>query len=607
MNRDQSSKLSAPARRVARTILNGYESYFAEYQNVTLGAKRRFEKADWRGVHEASKERIDLYKNMIGRVSRLVGEVTSRDLADLGLWCDAREAYGQLIAGHTNYEIAETFFNSIYCRVHDHSAIHDQYAFVTSSQPTDLRPLPDYSIYVRYDMHDGLVSLVADVLDDFAFTVPWENRRRDVVNIVERLERELLPMLDCPLEELRVEMLESVFYRNKAAYIVGRAVHRDGVIPLILACLNNEKGGIYIDSVIHDQDGASIIFSFARSYFMVDAPVPSRYVRFLGSLMPQKTVAELYNSIGFSKHGKTEFHRELVTHMRASDDLYTIAPGIRGMVMTVFTLPSYSVVFKVIKDRFDPPKQVTEEVVREKYRFVSRSDRAGRMADTQEYKNLLFERDRFAPELVEELQRVAPSKIWMDEKWIMVRHLYVERRMVPLNLYLRDASDAEILDAMDEYGNAIKQMAAANVFPGDMLLKNFGVTRHGRVVFYDYDEICELTECNFRRIPEPRDDSEAMSAGPWYTVGEYDVFPEEFRLFFSGNPRAREAFEAQHADLYDHRYWQRMQDAIKAGYIFDTFPYRRRARFDREESGLSITYDMSIRAADIPLQDVAAT
>jgi isocitrate dehydrogenase kinase/phosphatase len=248
--------------------------------------------------------------------------------------------------------------------------------------------------------------------------------------------------------------------------------------------------------------------------------------------------------------------------------------------MTVFTLPSFGVVFKVIKDRFDPPKQVTEEIVREKYRLVSRSDRAGRMADTQEYANFIFYRNRFSEELIAELQRVAPSKLWMDEKWIIIRHLYVERRMEPLNIYLTHAGPDAVRDAMDEYGSAIKQMAAANIFPGDMLLKNFGVTRHGRVVFYDYDEICPLTECNFRKIPEPRNEEDLMSGQPWYTVAESDVFPEEFRLFFSGNPVARSGFEAQHADLYDYRYWQSLQQRIRDGFVFDTFPYRRSKRFD---------------------------
>ena len=599
-NEARQGALSPAARRVARTILNGFDAYFAEFQNITLGAKRRFETANWQGVLDASIERLDLYKSKVSHVVRLVREVTGQDLSSLELWREARAAYAQLVSSHANYEIAETFFNSIYCRLLEHWQIHDRYIFVKPSRPLEMKPLPDYSIYVRYDFGAGLADLVSRILDDFAFAAPWEDRHRDAANIVGLLERELLPTLDCPLEGLRIEMLESVFYRNKAAYIVGRAVHAGGVIPLILPCLNNERGGIYVDTVIHDQDGASIIFSFTRSYFMVDAPIPSRYVRFLHSLMPQKSVDELYNSIGFNKHGKTEFYRDIIRHMKESDDLYVIAPGIKGMVMTVFTLPSYGVVFKVIKDRFDPPKQVTEEILREKYRFVSRADRAGRMADTQEYSNFIFYRNRFSPELIEELQRVAPSKLWMDDKWIIIRHLYVERRMQPLNLYLRNASEAEVYDAMDEYGNAIKQMAAANIFPGDMLLKNFGVTRHGRVVFYDYDEICPLTECNFRKIPAPRDDADELAQGPWYTVADNDVFPEEFRLFFSGNPHAKAAFESQHADLFDYRYWQRLQEAIRAGYVFDTFPYRRRARFPRGNGDKAFTYDMAIRAGDIP-------
>jgi isocitrate dehydrogenase kinase/phosphatase len=574
--------VSSAARRVARTILNGFESYFAEFQNITLGAKRRFESANWHAVQHANIERLDLYKIKVNRVARLVREVTSRDLGDVELWSEAKRAYAQLVASHSNYEIAETFFNSIYCLVFQHWQIHDRHLFVMPSRPLESKPLPEYSIYLSYDMSGGLVDLVTRILEDFEFSIPWENKRRDVANIVRVLEEQLLPTLDCPLADLRIEILESVFYRNKAAYIVGRAQFGGRVMPIILPCMENEAGAVFVDTVVFDAAGASIIFSFTRTYFMVDAPVPSRYVRFLLSLMPQKPVAEVYNSIGFSKHGKTEFYRDIIVHIKASEDLYVIAPGIKGMVMTVFTLPSYDVVFKVIKDRFDPPKQVTEEIVREKYRFVSRADRAGRMADTQEYKNFIFYRNRFSAELIEELQRVAPSKLWMDDKWIILRHLYVERRMEPLNLFLAAAGDAEVMDAMDEYGNAIKQMAAANIFPGDMLLKNFGVTRHGRVVFYDYDEICPLTECNFRAIPAPRNEDEELAHGPWYTVDENDVFPEEFRLFFSGAPRARAAFEAQHADLYDPAYWQGLQRAIRDGYVFDTFPYRKSKRFRRE-------------------------
>ncbi|KUJ83574.1 bifunctional isocitrate dehydrogenase kinase/phosphatase [Microbulbifer flavimaris] len=571
---------SPTARRIAKTILNGFDAYFADYQNITLGAKARFETASWQAVHQANKERIDLYKTKVMQVLKLVHAVTSKDTTDLAIWREARATFAQLIANHSNYEIAETFFNSVFCNQYKHAHIHDSNIFVKPSRPPDEKPLRDYSIYISYSGRDGLEYMIEDILNDYGFSVPWEDLQRDVDNICRALREGPLTGLENE-KQLRVDMLESVFYRNKAAYLVGRMMFGGQVIPLLLPCLNNGRGGVFVDTVLYSNDSASIIFSFTRSYFMVDAPIPSRFVRFLSTIMPLKERSELYNSIGFHKHGKTEFYRHILAHMKVSNDKFIIAPGIKGMVMSVFTLPSYPVVFKVIKDKFDRPKTVTEEIVREKYKFVSRSDRVGRMADTQEYTNFIFYRNRFSEELLAELQEVAPSKLVMDDKWIIIKHLYVERRMEPLNLYLQHASDEETREAMEEYGNAIKQLAAANIFPGDMLLKNFGVTRHGRVVFYDYDELCPLTDCHFRKIPEARTAEQELSDQPWYTVDEADVFPEEFRLFFSGNPVARKAFEDQHSDLYDYRYWQRLQERIRAGHIESAFPYRRKWRFKR--------------------------
>lgn len=584
---------SPTARRIAKTILNGFDAYFADFQNFTLGAKARFETRAWAGVHQANKERIDLYKTKVNQVVQLVHSVTSKDTSQLQLWREARDTYAQLVANHSNYEIAETFFNSVFCSQFKHAHIHDSNIFVKPSRPPEDKPLRDYSIYISYSGQDGLECMFEDILRDYAFSSPWEDRERDIQSICRALrERPLKDLAD--ESEVRVDMLESVFYRNKAAYLVGRLMVGGEVIPLILPCLNRERGGIFVDTVIYQQDAASIIFSFTRSYFMVDAPIPSRFVRFLSTIMPLKERSELYNSIGFHKHGKTEFYRHILAHMKVSNDKFIIAPGIKGMVMSVFTLPSYPVVFKVIKDRFDNPKTVTEEIVREKYRFVSRSDRVGRMADTQEYTNFIFYRNRFSEELLEELQKLCPSKLEMDDKWLIVKHLYVERRMEPLNLYLETADEEQTWEAMEEYGNAIKQLAAANIFPGDMLLKNFGVTRHGRVVFYDYDELCPLTECNFRKLPQAPTPELEMSDRPWYTVAENDVFPEEFRLFFSGKHIARQAFEAQHSDLYDYRYWQRLQERIRAGRIESTFPYRRAWRFRRRPEAAGSTRESGL-------------
>ncbi len=565
--------------RFARTILNGFESYFADFQNITLAARSRFENADWHGMQQASAGRIDLYKEKTTTVLEYVEIIAGDQLEDFGFWRNAREVYARLIEGHNNFEIAETFFNSVYCAVFKHRKIRNEYAFVFSPHG-DMPPSDVSSVYRTYTLKDSLPDLLHKVLDDYAFDVPYEDVSRDIGNIIEVVEDYLVPRFDMS-GSMELQILEHHFYRNKGAYIVGRLVSATDSMPFVLPVLHNENGGVFVDAALFGADKVSVLFSFTRSYFQVDASIPSQYVLFLQELMPAKPISEIYSAMGYNKHGKTYYHRCAFRHMNETADQFIIAPGINGMVMSVFTLPSYDFVFKIIKDRFTPPKDMTREQVKEKYRLVKRWDRAGRMADTQEFTNLAFARERFSEELMEELNKVAPSMIEEHGKALVIKHVYVERRMIPLNLYLQDASDAQVAAVMDEYGNAIKQLAAANIFPGDMLLKNFGVTRHGRVVFYDYDEITPLLDCNFRKIPEPRNDEEEMASTPWYSVAPNDIFPEEFRLFFSGNVRARKVFDAMHSDIYEASFWQGLQEQIRSGYVESFFPYRRKLRFPR--------------------------
>jgi len=570
--------------RFARIILNGFESYFAEFQNITLGARSRFENADWLGIHQATIERLDLYKEKLRAVQGTVELVAGDELRNYDFWRDARRVYAGLIRHHNNFEIAETFYNSVFNAVFEHKQVRNDYAFVFSSQG-DI-PLADSSQVLRYYrvQGDGRETL-RDLLMDYRLNIPYEDMERDIGFIHKAVVEELvaIPGFEIDPDDVRLEVLTNHFYRNKGAYIVGRILTGKDSMPFVLPILHNERGAVYVDTVLFGSDRVSVVFSFTRSYFMVDATIPSQYVLFLAKLMPAKPISEIYNCMGFNKHGKTYYHRSAVRHMESTTDKFIIAPGIKGMVMSVFTLPSYPFVFKIIKDRFTPPKDMTSEEVKAKYRLVKRADRAGRMADTQEFTNLAFARDRFSEELMEELLAVAPSQIQERGKALIIGHLYVERRMTPLNLHLQDCSDDELAAVMDEYGNAIKQLAAANIFPGDMLLKNFGVTRHGRVVFYDYDEIVPLLDCNFRRIPEPRNEMEEMASQPWYSVGPNDIFPEEFRLFFSGNQRARKAFDARHSDLYDAAFWQSLQEQIRGGYVESFYPYRRRLRFPRDD------------------------
>jgi isocitrate dehydrogenase kinase/phosphatase len=438
-------------------------------------------------------------------------------------------------------------------------------------------------VYRVYPIDADYKETFRGLLKDYEFAIPYENLERDLASI-DQLLRTYLPSRFKILEgESEIQVLEHHFFRNKCAYIVGRFVTGDDSMPFVVPLLHSENHEIYIDTVLFGSDRVSVIFSFTRSYFMVDASVPSKYVRFLQHLMPAKPISEIYSAMGYNKHGKTYYYRCATRHMQTTSDKFIIAPGIKGMVMSVFTLPSYDFVFKIIKDRFTPPKEMTREQVKAKYRFVKRADRAGRMADTQEFNQLVLDRNRFSDELMEELYEVAPSIIHEKGSALIIDHVYVERRMTPLNLYLQDATDEQVHDVMDEYGNAIKQLASANIFPGDMLLKNFGVTRHGRVVFYDYDEIVPLVDCNFRKIPAPRTEAEEMASKPWYTVGPNDIFPEEFRLFFSGNQRARKVFDQMHSDLYEASFWQNLQDKINSGHVEDFFPYRRKYRFDPQK------------------------
>ena len=565
---------------IALTIFSGFQAYRADFQAVTLGAQTRFENRDWPGVQRAGQERQAIYHSHLDGVSGAIGEVLGNSEFGPALWQATKAAYLRLIGTQYNAELFETFYNSVHRNITSDSAVSDSEMFVTSVFPTP--PVePERPIFNSYATGQSILDLARMVLRDFSFTMPWQNLERDAKNILRTMVDQRAGVLDS--EGLRLEILRGVFYRNKGAYLIGRVRYpqdsRERLWPLALPLLLDDSGRLYLDALISDEDGPSVMFSFTRAYFMVHTERPCVLVDFLQTLLPNKKRAELYASIGLHKHGKTVFYRDFLEHLAHSNDPFIIAPGTRGMVMSVFSLPSLQTVFKVIKDEFAAPKSTTARQVREKYHVVKRHDRVGRMADTQEFENLAFPRNRFDPELLSELPTVAASSVTVTDDEVLIRHLYTERLMTPLNLYIETAADSELRDVLDEYGTAIKQLAAANIFPGDMLLKNFGVTRHRRVVFYDYDAICCLTDVNFRALPVARTLEDEMSAEPWLSVAANDVFPEEFRRFLFGRKKIKQLFSEMHGELFDPEYWRNVQQAIIKGQVMDVFPYRREKRF----------------------------
>ncbi|SIT12355.1 bifunctional isocitrate dehydrogenase kinase/phosphatase [Neptunomonas antarctica] len=570
------------SQRIAEETLKHFVDYRVLFKEITDMAQERFEQAKWHEIQQAAVERIDLYEKQSQAAAAEIIVLIGSCVYDESLWSEAKARYIDLLYKRDDFELAETFYNSIYCKVFTHHQLTNEHMFIRSSM-AGREVVSGDNIYHTYSMKQGLIALIRQLLNDYSFNVPWENKNKDIGNIARYFQKNM-PINVVVDEAVTVEVVSSVFYRNKGAYIVGRIHFSNLELPFILPVLNN-NGRVYIDTVISDQDQVSVIFSFTRAYFMVDVNVPSEFIRFLHSLIPMKSIAELYTSIGFYKQGKAEFYRDFVDHIDRSADQFIIAPGIKGMVMTVFTLQSYPIVFKIIKDKFSSSKQITRNMVHERYQLVKRHDRVGRMADTQEFTNLVFPRKRFSQALLQELQRVAQSSLLIDDETVTIKHLWIERRMTPLNIYLDEAlsrSDgAAVFHALNEYGKAIKQLAAANIFAGDMLFKNFGVTRHARVVFYDYDEIMYLTDCNFRKIPAAMYPEQEMSAEPWYSVAANDVFPEEFTILIACNALVRKIFYELHSDLLDVKFWKDMQQQVRSGQVVDIFPYRQAQRFPR--------------------------
>ena len=566
------------AHDIATLIRDSFRVYRDHFRRITLAAKSRFEHADWIGGQRASAQRIEIYKVYVAQLEDAIRMRLGANAPSPALSRAVKGVYAKMIADLPDFELAETYFNSIHRRVSPDKRVDETQSFIWSE--FDEPPVrPAEPIYRSYSLHHDIVATVARVLRDIEFELPWQHLERDVANILRSLP-EARPEIR-QSAGLDVEILKSVFYRNKGAYLVGCLRYFGAVWPLVLPILVDDDGKLYVDTLICDEDELSVVFSYTRSYFMVDAPYPYALVDYLCALLPGKKRSEIYTSIGMHKHGKTEFYRGFLTHLARSKDQFTIAPGVKGMVMTVFTLPSYQTVFKIIKDRFAPQKDITRAQVKQKYSTVKTHDRVGRMADTQEFVRFALPRARFAPELIDELTAVAASSITLTDDLVILEHVYTERLMMPLNLYIEDATVEQLREVLEEYGNAIKQLAAANIFPGDMLLKNFGVTRHGRVVFYDYDEISYLTDVNFRALPTPHTQEEEFSAEPWFSVGTQDVFPEEFRRFLFGRPEIKRMFTEMHGELFDPAYWQGLQRAIRAGEVMDVFPYRRKKRFAR--------------------------
>ncbi|WP_114750902.1 bifunctional isocitrate dehydrogenase kinase/phosphatase [Pleomorphovibrio marinus] len=561
-------------------IHEGFLDYMDAFEKLTLLAPKNFSLRNWDNLQANHRERLRLYKDKlrvtIGQCKSILGEQSGES----ELWKQIKAAYSYHIQEQPDQELAESYYNAVIRKTFPGLAVDEELMYVHQAY-NSCHIEPAEALFYNYPAHLGMKKIFKKILEDFDFGAPYYQKEKDIEFLVKGV-KEIILTRYTTTQETTTQVLKSVFYRNKAAYLIGRTYIGNKWMPFIIPFVHNEKG-VFADTLIFDPNIMSGIFSYTRSYFMADIKIPAQVVSFLNSVIKHKRPYELYNAIGFNKHGKTEFYRDFLYHLSQTDDQFVLAAGIKGMVMTVFTLPSYNIVFKLIKDHFDPPKNMTRQQVREKYKLVSLHDRVGRMADTHEFEYFHLPLNRIHPELMRELKNTVNSLLEIKGDYLVIKHLYIERRLKPLNIYLEECGLDEAKQVVEDYGNAILQLAKANIFPGDMMTKNFGVTRQDRVIFYDYDEIEFLVDMNFREKPKATTYEQIYAPEPWYDIGPQDVFPEDFKRFMIGRADIRQHFFEFHRKLFDPSVWNDIKSKIKEGELLHAFPYPESMRFRPEE------------------------
>lgn len=554
----------------SQDIYDAFKLYNIAFHRITQRAKKRFENRDWQGHQHDIVERVELYEKSVRRVVMSLRKSMDEQIDDHNLWIEIRDYFGQRLYKVPDADFIKTFFNSVSRRIFDTQGNDPDVEFVPSGISEDKELITSLNLR-RYPYWVSLRKIFASILEDFAFRKPFIDITADAAKIADEIHRVMKMHYD-DYEYLRLEFIDSIFYQSKRAYLTGRIILSTGIEPIVIA-FKHKDAGIAVDAILIEEREVSIVFGYTRSYYFADPKSVVGAVHFLHSLLPTKPLDELYTVLGRLRQGKTERHRIFTEHMNNTTDKFEHADGDTGLVMIVFNLPSYGLVFKVIRDRFGYPKTVTRDQVINKYKLVSKHDRAGRLIDTQEFLNLEFPIERFSEELKKDLLENASNTVSEKENNLLFEHVYVERRVRPLNLYIRENTKAASETAIIDYGQAIKDLATTDIFPGDLLLKNFGVTQHGRVIFYDYDEVALVSECQFREVPESNDMHDDMRADKWFHVNENDIFPEEFIKFLSMDSHLRETFLRYHEDILTAKYWRQLKQKHLSGDINLVVPY----------------------------------
>jgi len=570
----------------AAQIAIDFDDYNASFSDITRRAARRFRQGDWSGQQQDTRERIELYDRCIRDSINRLEEVLVERLLSRTLWTHIQGSYAGLIESRLDAELYKTYFNTISRRLFKIQGVDSGIEFIA----LDIEPTERITRPVQRNIYSAIDSdtqAVLKLLQDNQLYEQHDLLLSDAEAIARRLRQVLQDQGDHKL--LSLEMLQVVFYRDQRAYLIGRMFGNSTWSPCIIALVHDEQG-IHADAILTRRGDVSRLFGFTYSYFLADLPTVGDTILFLRLLMPDKPVDELYTVLGRLKQGKTERYRHFIHHCSGllhQQEQFQLADGQRGMVLAVFTLPSYPLVFKVIRDHFGPTKKMFRSQVLEQYRLVFHHERAGRLIDAQEYRHLAFDRHRFPDHLLTELADGCSHSVSVSDDQVLIHHCFVQRRVRPLDLYIREVPEPVAAAQIMDYGQAIKDLAACNLFPGDLFLKNFGVTRSGRTVFYDYDEVSLLSRCRFRRLPSARHAEEELSDEVWFNVDPEDVFPEQFQRFMDIPPQFSGLMHSRHPELFDIDWWLAIQTSASVSMNNTMAPYPDSTRIEADAGGMT--------------------
>ena len=568
----------APARRVLQSgvdpeasaqilsdwIQQVFDGFYRDFCAIPAKAKAAFEASAFQQSLQNSHDRLTLYGERMHALARTLAAEYPDAIAAPELWDRLEQHYTAAVAGRYEADLALAFLHSVRRAVFMDNWTPVDYAVDIKTQSSR-----DSEVMLSRAVDAVDAGLIQEMLAIPSFDIPFRDAAGDSERAADKVDRALRTrgLAD---RIAAVDVIRGGFFRNRGVYVVGRIrLHGGSVVPLILALLHDEVG-IYIDAVLTDEPEAHNLFSTTRANFIVTNDHYHELAEFLHQIMPKRPLGLHYSSLGFNHFGKVAVMDELTAELADDDAVFDTAVGFPGTVAIGFQVPGSVYNLKVIRDHPTENYKWGDfagvESVLEKYRRVHDINRTGSMLDNAIYYNVTLPKSHFASGLLSELVEDASNAVSLRGTTVFFQHLIVQRKMIPLPVFLEQAPREDCERAVISLGQCIKNNMAANIFNRDLDGRNYGVGSHIRVYLFDYDALETFTDVKIRSNQDRFDGEEDVPG--WFFEDGVVFLPEEIESGLRIADRdLRRLFRSVHGDLLEVEYWQHIQDELRHGNV----------------------------------------